>query len=295
MNLEDNRYVLATDDSGRIVGIVARDRILQRLQSANETERSRWAGMPVGSLMNIVLSDGVGRPSSEFRPDLEAVAITENGGMIALAVEDDVFVSWERIEPMVTVAISDPLTGLINRMAYDRRLNEEWYRALRTGTSIGVMVVDLDRLKPINDTFGHLAGDSVLREVAMLLENSLRSYDILARYGGDEFVALCVGCGPGEMAIPIQRIQERVAERSFEFEGAALPVSVSIGAAVRHSEFADSEPASLFRSADDCLYRAKQSRGAAFMVELGDGFPAEPHSISVTDTVPSSLFAGEIK
>ncbi len=268
VDLEANRYVLATDDDGRVVGVVSRDRILQRLQASNDQERNRWAEMPVGSLMNVVFSD-TPTPGTQLRDGLECIAITENGGLIGVAVDSDVFLSWERLEPMLTVAITDPLTGLMNRLAYERRLNEEWYRAVRTGTSVGVLVADLDGLKPINDSYGHQAGDVALKGVASLLEQSLRSYDILARYGGDEFVALCIGCRPGEIAIPIQRISERLSTAQFEYAGRTTSVSLSIGAAVRHDEFASSSPAELFRAADECMYLAKGSSEAAFTVEFG--------------------------
>lgn len=269
VNLEDNRYVLATDDDGRVVGVVSRERILKRLRASNDQERDRWASMPVGALMNVVFTD-TPVSGTQLKDELDCVAITEGGGLIGLAVENDVFLSWERLEPLLTVAITDPLTGLMNRLAYERRLNEEWYRAMRTGTSVGVLVADLDGLKPINDNQGHQAGDAVLKRTASLLEHSLRSYDILARYGGDEFVALCVGCRPGEIGIPIQRIQERLATTDFSFDDQELDVSLSIGAAVRHDGFDCATPLELFRAADECMYMAKGSSEPAFVVEFSE-------------------------
>ena len=283
VNLDDNRYVLATDDDGKVVGVVSRERILNRLGAANDQERDRWAAMPVGALMNVVFTDTpVAR--TQLKDSLDCVAITEAGGLIGLAVENDVFLSWERLEPLLTVAITDPLTGLMNRLAYERRLNEEWYRAMRTGTSVGVLVADLDGLKPINDVYGHQAGDLVLQRTAGLLEQSLRSYDILARYGGDEFVALCVGCRPGEIAIPIQRIQERLAGADFTFDGHEPDVSLSIGAAVRHDDFATATPLELFRAADECMYMAKGSSEHAYVVEFSDSSCGTPTPVSQLDT-----------
>ncbi len=279
VRLEDNRYVLATDDDGRIVGVVSRDRILNRLKSANDAERTRWSAMPVGALLNVAFTE-TAEPAARFTDNLEGVAIVEDGGLVGLAIGDDVFLSWQRLEPLLTVATSDPLTGLMNRLSYDRRLLEEWQRAMRTKVSVGVMVVDLNRFKPINDNFGHQAGDHVLQGIASLLEHSLRSYDILARYGGDEFVALCVGCRAGEIHIPIERINQRLATSKFCFEGTPLDVSVAIGAAVRHSGFADSDPQALFRAADDCMYLAKNSGPTgAFVVEFGEGYSEVPTPI----------------
>jgi diguanylate cyclase (GGDEF)-like protein len=279
ISLEDNRYVLATDDAGRVVGVVSRERILQRLRASNDQERDRWAEMPVGALMNVVFTD-TPAAATKLNQDLECVAITEGDGLVGLAVENDVFLSWERLEPMLTVAISDPLTGLMNRLAYERRLNEEWYRAMRTGTSVCVLVADLDGLKPINDIHGHQAGDAVLKRTASLLEQSLRSYDILARYGGDEFVALCVGCRPGEVGIPIQRIQEKLVQTDFSFNGNDFAVSLSIGAAVRHDEFSSATPLELFRAADECMYMAKGSDELAYIAEFGEAYDPTPKSLS---------------
>lgn len=288
VSLEDNRYVLAVDDDERVVGVVSRDRILQRLRASNDQERDRWASMPVGALMNVVFTD-TPRSATALRDDLDCVAITEDGGLIGIAVENDVFLSWERLEPLLTVAITDPLTGLMNRLAYERRLNEEWYRAMRTGTSVGVLVSDLDGLKPINDIHGHHAGDAVLKRTASLLEESLRSYDILARYGGDEFVALCVGCRAGEIAIPIQRIQEKLSETEFCFDGNKMDVSLSVGAAVRHADFSNGTPLELFRAADECMYLAKGSNEAAYIIEFDGDCEASPIPLShLKEQVPAS-------
>lgn len=289
LSLEDNRYVLAINDAGRIVGVVSRDRILNRLQASNDTERSRWSEMPVGSLMNVVFTE-TGKPRTQFHDNLEAVAITEDGGLVGVAIENDVFLSWERLEPLLTTAITDPLTGLMNRLAYERRLNEEWYRAIRTGTSVGVLVADLDGLKPINDNHGHQAGDTVLRGVASLLEHSLRSYDILARYGGDEFVALCIGCRPGEISIPIRRIQRRLETAEFRHNDVPLNVSLSIGAAVRHDNFAEVSPRDLFRAADECMYLAKNSAEQGFVMEFGGNALPTPEPVEFCESL--STFPG---
>jgi diguanylate cyclase (GGDEF)-like protein len=105
--------------------------------------------------------------------------------------------------------------------------------------------------------------------VASQLEGSLRSYDVLARYGGDEFVALCVGCRPGEIEIPIQRIFQSLLTSPMMLEGEPVPISASVGAAVRHDGFSDTDPADLFAVADRCLYDAKQRRGKAMWKEMG--------------------------
>ncbi|MDP6444205.1 MAG: GGDEF domain-containing protein [Pirellulaceae bacterium] len=266
--LADHEYVLATDDEGSIVGVVPSSRIIQRLESANDRERARWEGMPLSAL--IQFSIGHAADSCVRMEDShDCIAITENDDLIGLSLQGDVFFSWRRLEPTLASASCDPLTGLMNRLAYERRLSEEWSRAERCGTSVAVVVVDLDDFKGVNDQYGHQTGDIVLKKVARALEASLRSYDVVARFGGDEFVALCLGCHPGDIDIPLQRIEQHFRGCSVEHQGAQLPIRCSIGAAVRHDGFSNTQPAGLFAAADGCLYQAKRTFGDPHVVELG--------------------------
>jgi len=262
-------YILATDDRGRVIGIVPSYRILQRLDADNERERTRWESMPLQALISTKLRAGGQHAGAVLDSDVNCVVITEEEAVVGISTDDDVFLSWRRLESILAAAASDPLTGLMNRLAYDRRLGEEWARSRRTGTSVGVMLIDVDKFKPINDSFGHHVGDDVLRELASVLETGLRSYDVVARYGGDEFVALCLDCRPGEIDVPIRRIRQTLARRQFEFDGTRVPVTISVGAAVRHDGFEHSDPRELFAAADDCLYRAKRSTADAYVIEFG--------------------------
>ena len=279
LQLAHHRYVLATDDDGRITGIVSARQIFQRLESTNQYEKRRWQVMPLSSLLNVSFTLHDESPTVAARHTAECVAIAEGDHIFGLAIDDDIFLSWQRLEPLLSKALSDPLTGLLNRLAYERRLCEEWSRALRTGMSIGVVVIDLDSFKHINDSFGHTAGDAVLRDVGHELEASMRSYDVVARFGGDEFVALCLGCSAGDITIPVERIQRSVQDIDLAFEGSPLPVTVSIGAAVRHDGFESSDPRELFSAADECMYHAKASPESAWKVELGQGCPGIPEPV----------------
>jgi diguanylate cyclase (GGDEF)-like protein len=179
----------------------------------------------------------------------------------------------------------------MNRLAYERRLKEEWNRAARTRFSIGVIIIDLDHFKSINDHYGHAAGDRVLRDVAAILEKGLRSYDILARYGGDEFIALCLGCRPRQIEIPIRRMLTNLRAVKFRVAAESLPISVSIGAAVCHDGFSEANPSDMFAVADRCLYRAKETRGTAAWIDFGAGWQNE-RSVSSVAPLLTEGFVG---
>ena len=279
-----NQYVLISDDDGRIIGVVASDEIDKRLLSSNEFERTRWGAMPIGTMSKLSFSDSrVEGP--KLGNDFDCSAIRQGDSLFGLCVEGDLFFSWKRLESLFSAALSDPLTGLMNRLAYERRLQEEWSRSLRTGTSIGVVVVDLDDFKIVNDTYGHIVGDQVLVEVAKQLERAMRSYDVVARFGGDEFVALCLGCAPDDIDIPVSRVKRSLDAIRVVVDGKEIGVSASIGAAVRHCEFENYLPEELFVSADNCLYEAKESKRNAWKIEITEVENPKPEPIQIDPSV----------
>jgi diguanylate cyclase (GGDEF)-like protein len=149
-------------------------------------------------------------------------------------------------------ALVDPLTGLANRRAFDRRLAEEWKRSERYGRPLGLVMLDLDGFKQLNDTRGHKEGDRVLREAASLLEDRLRAIDLAARLGGDEFAALCPET-PDEGLDALMHALKRCLE--------GLPVGASIGYAERQPT--DDDPLDLLERADAAMYGQKRLVPAA--------------------------------
>jgi diguanylate cyclase (GGDEF)-like protein len=268
-------YILATDDAGHLVGLVPAGEIHKRLAAVNPSERTRWAEMPLACLIGVLFPSDSATSASSTAGTLDYTAIMENDRLIGIATRHDVFLSWRHVGEVLCGVVCDPLTGLMNRLTYERRLQEEWSRAQRTGCSVGLIIIDLDHFKAINDRWGHSQGDQVLRHVASKLEGSLRSYDVLARYGGDEFVALCVGCRPGEIEIPVQRMFHSLRTSSLALQREPVPLSASVGAAVRHDGFHDGDPADLFAAADRCLYEAKRTRGLAICKEMGSQWKSE--------------------
>ena len=152
-------------------------------------------------------------------------------------------------------ATHDALTGLWNRGALLDMLDSEIERTLRTRSSLGILMIDVDHFKPVNDTFGHLAGDAVLKEIAQRIQDSTRPYDMTGRYGGEEFLVILPTCGREQTEGGAERIRAAIAGAPFVVAGKEIPLTVSIGATVV-PECAAPE-AEILSLADRALYEAK--------------------------------------
>jgi len=160
----------------------------------------------------------------------------------------------ERLEKL---AATDALTGLTNRRGLGEALSGELDRARRYNLALTILLLDIDRFKTINDTRGHIAGDSVLRQVGELLKREARSVDIVARYGGEEFVVVMPETAGHGAAIFAERVRSRVQNRDFADPGSdPVRVTVSIGVASVPDDRVHS-PESFISLADQALYRAK--------------------------------------
>ncbi|MDD9942624.1 MAG: GGDEF domain-containing protein [Myxococcales bacterium] len=152
--------------------------------------------------------------------------------------------------------VRDALTGLHNRRYLEDRMPSEFSYSVRHGVPLGVMVVDADHFKRINDTHGHQAGDAVLQELGKILEEVPRMEDLAIRYGGEEFIVLARGVGLEGTAALAERVRARVMAAKITFEGKQIPVTVSIGVAATDNRQHQSA-AALVAAADSALYRAK--------------------------------------
>jgi two-component system cell cycle response regulator len=162
---------------------------------------------------------------------------------------------FERVR---NLAIRDSLTDLFNHRHIMDLVQHEFERVGRYQSALSVLMIDVDHFKRINDEHGHPAGDAVLREMAQLLRQTLRTTDALGRTGGEEFVAVLPHTGPEEARQTAERIRYRVQQRRFRAGEAEVSISVSLGMASCPSSAIDSADA-LLREADKALYRAKES------------------------------------
>jgi two-component system, cell cycle response regulator len=155
-------------------------------------------------------------------------------------------------------ATRDSLTRLWNRNSIIESLSRELARAEREASPLGVVIVDLDHFKNINDHHGHPAGDAVLREAARRMQSSVRQYDFVGRYGGEEFLILLTNCGEAESVSQAERLRKQLAQNDICFNGTSLRITASFGVtAALPGEAWTAE--GLIRKADEALYVAKNS------------------------------------
>ena len=153
-------------------------------------------------------------------------------------------------------AIIDPVSGLYNRRYFHDRLDEELQRARRQKTVVALLMIDIDDFKKINDRFGHMVGDTVIKAVSDILRRSVRKFDLCTRFGGEEFAIVMPGSGMESAASIAERIRQRIeAFRADERELSDLRVTASIGLSIAE----DSLPRELIVRADRALYGAKRT------------------------------------
>lgn len=158
-------------------------------------------------------------------------------------------------EQSYRMAMTDPLTGVQNKRAFIQAFAREIARARRHHHPLGVAMIDVDHFKAINDSHGHLAGDSILVQLAQVMGDFLRSHDVIARYGGEEFAVLLPETPISGTAAAAEKIRSRVSQHPFTHASTLIDVTVSIGCTSLHA--IDRNPEDLIRRADEQLYRAK--------------------------------------
>jgi len=152
------------------------------------------------------------------------------------------------------MAHCDALTGVRNRSTFDESLEREISLSQRYRQDISLLVIDIDFFKKVNDTYGHSVGDDILKEVAETIQHSIRTTDMLFRYGGEEFVVLLTNSDCDDSSVIADRILESVRDINKEVSGQKVDVSVSIGLACRNKL---DDGVTLFKRADKAMYNAK--------------------------------------
>ncbi|MBI5841870.1 MAG: diguanylate cyclase [Chloroflexi bacterium] len=200
-----------------------------------------------------------GQPApSQTREEQAAVMASQQLLVVAMAEQIALSLANLKIqESLRRQAIRDPLTGLFNRRYMEETLERELRRAERRRTPLGIIMFDLDHFKKFNDTFGHAAGDIVLREIGAFLQASVRAEDIACRYGGEEFLVILPEASFKDTLKRAEQLRKGIKQLHVRYHDQALgAVTVSLGVAVFPDHGSTTE--AIMRGADDALYHAKQ-------------------------------------
>ena len=171
-------------------------------------------------------------------------------------LQEETAVLKKSVEEEQVKSLTDALTSIANRRAYEERLETEISRLKRHGGHLCLMVFDLDKFKSINDNYGHVVGDKVLRGLTATFQKEIRRTDFLARYGGEEFVVILPETPLADTMTIADKLRIEVEECVFRYQGQVVPVTVSIGVAEFHT---GDTGESMFARADKALYLAKDS------------------------------------
>lgn len=185
------------------------------------------------------------------------IAISIDALLLSIALAEQIRLANKERTKALQLARIDLLTGLNNRRSFSEISAPLWHTAKRYEQSLCLILLDIDNFKAINDSHGHAAGDAVLKEVARVLDNTIRSGDVLARWGGEEFSILLPQTSLHQATQLAERIRSRISVLEVTFDTSTLSTSVSIGVASRDRNTKNIEE--LFKLADSELYHAKQS------------------------------------
>ena len=211
------------------------------LLTAKESKENIVTGMEAGA------DDYITKPF-----DMHELRVRVRAGERIVQLQSELLDAKKKLEIQ---SRTDPLTGVLNRRAILSQIGHELSRAKRNHTHISISMLDLDHFKTINDTFGHLSGDAVLRECIHRVESAVRVYDSVGRFGGEEFIVVLPETRAADAFTVAERIRLRINEMAADVDGISIPFTVSQGLATCSG---DSTVDEMIAVADQALYRAKE-------------------------------------
>ncbi len=212
------------------------------LLTAKESKENIVAGMDAGA------DDYITKPF-----DQHELRVRVRAGQRIVQLQSELL---EAKKDLLLQSRTDPLTGVLNRRAILSQIESELSRARRENTKISVSMLDLDHFKKINDTYGHLAGDAVLRECMNRVGDSVRTYDSIGRFGGEEFLVVLPGADQADVLCVAERIRHNIVEKDADVEEVSISFTISQGLATSNG---DITVENLIAMADEALYRAKEN------------------------------------
>lgn len=208
--------------------------------------------------------EDVGSTNGTFLNDesLEGRVQLRNNDLIKVGRTVFKFIAHNNIEAayhdeIYRLTTVDGLTQVNNRRSFDEAIEREISRCRRYGRTLSLVLIDVDHFKRINDTFGHLAGDAVLKEVASAIKKRIRKEDLLARYGGEEFAVLTPEVDQKGALAMAEKVRKVVEKHEFSFDGERIPVTISCGVSTLGKKGDGAE--ALVQRADEKLYEAKEA------------------------------------
>ena len=253
----DDQLIFLTPETlqigrGREAGLRIDDAEVSRAHAELRFEGGRHVLVDVGSLNGVSVQ---GEPiTSTPLEDGDVLGFGSHTTFRYTLLDDKL---EEVLRSLCESSVRDSLTGAYNRRHFDDRLRTETAYALRHRADLGLLLIDIDLFKSVNDTYGHRAGDAVLAFLGGLMSSRLRAEDMFARYGGEEFAAVLRGIDIAGAARAGERLRGIVAGTSAIYEGVLIPVTISIGA-VSLRTLDEPGADSLVRTADERLYVAKR-------------------------------------
>ncbi len=229
---------------------VDRDSVSRRHAKVYRDDANTWLVQDLGSTNGSYVND---HPVTKA-PIKDGDFLKIGAAIFKFLTGANVEVSYH--EEIYRMTIVDGLTGTHNKRFFLEFLDREMARCMRYGRPLSLVMFDIDHFKQVNDQYGHLTGDHVLKEIARRLNQRIRREELLARYGGEEFAAVLPETGKAGAMEFGEQIRQIVARDPFEFEGDRLPVTISVGVAVLDGQPLDA--ASFIRIADENLYKAKR-------------------------------------
>jgi len=227
---------------------------------ADENVSRIHAQITVGDEATLV--DQESTNGSRVNDDEVKQAVLANGDLIQLGSFILKYISSGNAEAIFhetiyNMTITDGLTEVANRRKLEEFLERELAGAIRHKRPLAVAVIDADHFKAVNDNFGHIAGDYVLRKIAHVIQGVIRKDELLARYGGEEFVIVMPESTLEQAATLAEKVRKLIEETEFHFEEHTIPVTVSVGVASHYSKVQDVD--GFIKVADEALYRAKDT------------------------------------
>jgi diguanylate cyclase (GGDEF)-like protein len=263
--MHDNKISCVVVSNGTPIGIVTERDIVRMAANEEDFEKTlsevmssplvrASSGTPFNKALDIMRANHIRRLPIVERKVLKGL-VTETDLLIASRKE--LLDMGKQYRNVRAAAIKDKLTGLYNRHYFHTLMEQELNKARRYGALLSLIMIDVDHFKNVNDRFGHVVGDTILKKISKILKVNARDVDVVIRYGGEEFVIICPISGTRSAKLLAERMCKTVEETQLKYKGVKFKVTISAGICKYTSVY--SSMRKIVAGADKALYQAKQN------------------------------------